>query len=68
MSLGPSFDETTQNNINAWLNGEHDPESKAQIKKTLQENPEELIDAFLYRPFFWHRRLKGCYGGWNESH
>src|SRR5262245_20468947 len=56
------IDAQTQANIDSWLNGDFDAASKNEIKKLLQNNPKELIDAFYTRMSFGTGGLRGVMG------
>lgn len=56
------LDETTRKNVDAWLNGEYDAESKKEIKRLLKENPEKVVDAFYTRLAFGTGGLRGVMG------
>ena len=40
------FDKETQKNIDSWLEGDYDEETKNTIRRLKEENPEELLNAF----------------------
>ncbi|MBI5345677.1 MAG: phospho-sugar mutase [Chlamydiae bacterium] len=40
------FPQSTKKNIEAWLSGPYDDESKNQVRDLLKQNPKELIDPF----------------------
>lgn len=56
------FDETTQKNVDTWLNGSYDDESKSEIKQLLKESPEKVVDAFYTRLAFGTGGLRGVMG------
>ncbi len=57
-----SFDKTTNNNINEWLEGDYDRETKEVILKLLNENPQEAMDAFYTNLNFGTGGLRGIMG------
>ncbi|MBA2369217.1 MAG: phospho-sugar mutase [Candidatus Protochlamydia sp.] len=57
-----AFDLTTQKNVDLWLNGQYDPETKDTIKKLLRDNPKEVIDAFFSNLTFGTGGLRGMMG------
>lgn len=57
-----AIDETTQQNIDSWLNGEYDAQTKNEIRRLQRENPEELIDAFYTTLTFGTGGLRGLMG------
>jgi phosphomannomutase len=40
------IDAVTQRNIDLWLNGEYDSETKSEIRKMLRNDPEQAVNAF----------------------
>jgi phosphoglucomutase len=56
------MDAVIQNKINAWLNGNFDKDTKDNIKKFLQDNPDELADAFYKNLEFGTGGLRGIMG------
>jgi phosphoglucomutase len=58
-----SLDPSTQTNVNAWLNGNYDAETKAEIQKLI-DNKEttELTDAFYKELEFGTGGLRGIMG------
>lgn len=56
------MDEQTQKNINTWITGSFDEETKKSIKKLQDENPKELIDAFYTNLTFGTGGLRGLMG------
>ncbi len=56
------FDETTQKNLDAWLNGDYDQDSKDEINRMLKKNPQQIIDAFYTRVAFGTGGLRGVMG------
>lgn len=58
-----TFDPTTQRNIDTWLNGNYDPDSKAEIKRLLDAgNEEALTNAFYQDLEFGTGGLRGIMG------
>ena len=57
-----SFTENIQNRIDQWLNGPFDEESKNEIRKGIQENPEAIADAFYTDLDFGTGGLRGIMG------
>lgn len=56
------FDAVTKRNIDSWLKGDFDPETKSTIQKMLQENPKDLVDAFYTNLSFGTGGLRGLMG------
>lgn len=56
------FDAVTKRNIDAWLKGDFDQETKATIQKLLQGNPKELLDSFYTNLSFGTGGLRGLMG------
>lgn len=56
------MDNAIQEKINAWLSGNFDAEVKAYISKQLNENPDELADAFYRNLEFGTGGLRGIMG------
>ncbi|MFQ5728850.1 MAG: phospho-sugar mutase, partial [Waddliaceae bacterium] len=56
------LDEATQKNVNLWLEGDVDENSKDEIRKLLQENPKEVTDAFYTKLSFGTGGLRGIMG------
>ena len=57
-----SMDEVIVERVNAWLNGQYDEETKAEIKRLQKENPAELADAFYRNLEFGTGGLRGIMG------
>ncbi len=57
-----TFDETTQKNIDTWLNGHYDADSKAEVQKLVNEHPDQATDAFYTRMAFGTGGLRGVMG------
>jgi phosphoglucomutase/phosphomannomutase len=56
------FDLMTQKNINLWLEGQYDDETKARIRQMLKEDPKQVIDAFFTNLTFGTGGLRGIMG------
>ena len=56
------IDEKTQKNIDSWLLGDYDAETKESIKKMLRENLDELVDSFYTTLSFGTGGLRGIMG------
>ncbi len=56
------MDLETTKNINNWLTGPYDQETKQGIQKLQNENPKELIDAFYTNLTFGTGGLRGLMG------
>ena len=57
-----ALDATTVANVNAWLNGAYDEETKAAIRRMQAENPEELNESFYRSLEFGTGGLRGIMG------
>jgi phosphomannomutase len=57
-----SIDPTTFHHVQAWLEGPYDEETKAEIRKMLQHDLKELIDAFYTSLSFGTGGLRGLMG------
>ena len=57
-----AFDLVTQKNVNLWLSGQYDEETKSAIRKTLKENPKDITDAFYTNLTFGTGGLRGLMG------
>lgn len=57
-----TFDLTTQKNIDLWLEGQYDEETKSQIRSLLKEAPQKAIDAFYTHLTFGTGGLRGLMG------
>ncbi|MCH9634343.1 MAG: Phosphoglucomutase [Chlamydiae bacterium] len=57
-----SFDETTQKNIDSWLHGSYDNETKKEVEKLIKEQPDQATDAFYTRMAFGTGGLRGVMG------
>lgn len=58
----PSFDETTQKNLDSWLSGNYDEKTKQSIRNNLEKNPEAIVDAFYTNLSFGTGGLRGVMG------
>lgn len=56
------FDAVTRRNIDAWLKGDYDTDTKKTIQTLMQENPKELLDAFYTNLSFGTGGLRGLMG------
>lgn len=56
------MDQTAQNNLNNWLSQDYDIESKNEIQRLLDENPNEAEDAFYKSLDFGTGGLRGIMG------
>jgi phosphoglucomutase/phosphomannomutase len=56
------LDEITKKNIESWLKGSYDEETKKTIKTLLEENPKQLIDSFYTKLIFGTGGLRGLMG------
>lgn len=56
------MDATTNANVQAWLNGAYDEETKQAIRKMEKENPEELTESFYRHLEFGTGGLRGIMG------
>lgn len=56
------FDEQTKKNIQAWLDGPYDEQSKAEIQKLLKDHPESLKDAFFKKLDFGTGGIRAVMG------
>jgi phosphomannomutase len=56
------IDAATQRNIDLWLNGDYDAETKSEIRKLLQNDPERAINAFYTNLTFGTGGLRGLMG------
>ncbi|MBN4067386.1 phospho-sugar mutase [Simkania negevensis] len=59
---GPFFDEETRHNINMWLEGSYDEETKAEVRRMVEECPQDAIDAFYTSLTFGTAGLRGIMG------
>ena len=56
------LDQDTQRNVNLWLEGDYDDETKNEIRQLLQEDPQKVIDAFYTTLSFGTGGLRGIMG------
>lgn len=56
------LDPTTEKRVQRWLKGDYDDKSKDHIRRLLQDNPSELIDAFYTTLSFGTGGLRGIMG------
>jgi phosphoglucomutase len=56
------MDAAIQAKVDTWLNGSFDQQTKDEIKKLQQENPEQLADAFYQDLEFGTGGLRGIMG------
>lgn len=56
------LDDTTQKNVDAWLKGKYDEKSKDELKKMIQDAPNQVVDAFYTRMAFGTGGLRGIMG------
>ena len=57
-----TLDRTTEQNVNTWLTGNYDEETKSAIRKMMAENPEELNESFYKNLEFGTGGLRGIMG------
>lgn len=56
------LDPVTYQNVELWLTGDYDDETKLKIRKLLETNPKEIIDAFYTHLSFGTGGLRGIMG------
>ncbi len=56
------IDPLTQQNVDRWLNGSYDEETKKNIRQLIQKNPKEIVDAFYTTLSFGTGGLRGIMG------
>lgn len=56
------FDSETQKNIDSWLEGGYDEETKQQVRDLIARHPEEAVDAFYTTLTFGTGGLRGIMG------
>ncbi len=56
------MDANIKERVDNWLNGSFDDETKSQLKKLLNENPDEVTDAFYRNLEFGTGGLRGIMG------
>ncbi|MBS4169022.1 phospho-sugar mutase [Parachlamydia sp. AcF125] len=57
-----ALDPIAQTNVNRWLEEAYDEETKQAIRHLLEENPEEIVDAFYTTLSFGTGGLRGIMG------
>ena len=57
-----ALDKTAEQNVNIWLNGNYDEDTKSAIRKMMAENPEELNESFYKNLEFGTGGLRGIMG------
>lgn len=57
-----SMDATTKRNVEQWLHGQYDEETKIAIRELLNSNSKEIIDAFYKNLTFGTGGLRGIMG------
>lgn len=57
-----SFDLVTQKNVDLWLDGQYDEETKSRIRRLLLEDPKQVLDAFYTNLTFGTGGLRGIMG------
>ncbi len=62
MSATSQFNEVTERNVNQWLHGRYDEETKATIRTLIKENPQEITDAFYKTLSFGTGGLRAIMG------
>lgn len=62
MKSSVEFDAATQRNVDEWLNGNYDAETKEEIKRLLRESPKDIVDAFYTNLTFGTGGLRGIMG------
>jgi phosphomannomutase len=62
MTSEVTIDQVTQKNIEIWLEGDFDVETKQTIRRLQKENPTELVDAFYQNLSFGTGGLRGIMG------
>lgn len=56
------LDPTTQQNVDTWLKGHYDQETKNEIQRLLKEHPQEIVDAFYTKLAFGTAGMRGLMG------
>lgn len=56
------LDPVTKKNMDLWLDGHYDAETKKTIQRMLVENPKEIVDAFYTNLTFGTAGLRGIMG------
>ena len=57
-----ALDKTAEQNVNTWLNGNYNEDTKSAIRKMMTENPEELNESFYKNLEFGTGGLRGIMG------
>lgn len=57
-----TFDPEIQQNLDSWLEGSVDPKIKTQLEAQVENNPQEIIDAFYKKLEFGTGGLRGIVG------
>jgi phosphoglucomutase len=56
------MDAAVLEKVNIWLNGNYDPQTKAEVLDLQKNNPDELADSFYRNLEFGTGGLRGCMG------
>ena len=56
------FDHHIQENVNRWLLGKYDQDTKDEINRLIKEKPEEIVDSFYKNLEFGTGGLRGIMG------
>lgn len=56
------MDQTTQQRVDSWLNGDYDQQTKDEIRRLQKENPDDLTEAFYKNLEFGTGGLRGIMG------
>lgn len=62
MTTAHDLDPTTMANIDSWLNGHYDDNTKKEVLKLIKENPKEAADAFYTTLSFGTAGMRGIMG------
>jgi phosphomannomutase len=57
-----TLDAATERNVQAWLNGGYDEETKDHIRKLLKEDPQEIVNSFYTNLSFGTGGIRGIMG------
>ena len=57
-----ALDKTTEQNVNLWLSGNYDEDTKNAIRTMMSENPDELNESFYKNLEFGTGGLRGIMG------
>ncbi len=60
--MNKSIDKNILNKANSWLSGDYDEETKAEIRRMMEHDPDALIDAFYKDLEFGTGGLRGIMG------